>query len=65
VGSFPSAESASREASWIYERTFGRDAFPRNPDFESLARLDKKIVVNQIVNVLHLLHEEKLEVSVS
>lgn len=65
MGSFPPAETASKEASWIYERAFGKDAFWKVPGFESILRVDKEEIVKQISAVLHLVHEEKLEVCLS
>ncbi|CAM6129610.1 unnamed protein product [Calypogeia fissa] len=61
VGSFPPADTASKEASWIYERAFGKDAFWKVPGFENIVRVDKEDIVKQIASVVQLMHEEKLE----
>lgn len=63
VGSFPPPDTSSKEAVWIYERTFARGAFWKVPGFEKIAEVDKEEIVKQIDAVLHLVHEEKLEVA--
>ncbi|KAL2645408.1 hypothetical protein R1flu_012995 [Riccia fluitans] len=62
VGPFPTSDTSGREASWIYERVFGSQAFFRRPEFDAIAMMDKEEIIRQIDNVLRLIHEEKLEI---
>lgn len=62
VGPFPTSDTSAREAVWIYERVFGSQALYRRPEFDKIAKMEKEEIVRQIDNVLHLIHEEKLEV---
>ncbi|BBN03708.1 transcription elongation factor SPT6 [Marchantia polymorpha subsp. ruderalis] len=62
VGPFPTSDTSAREAVWIYERVFGSQALYRRPEFDKIAKMEKEEIVRQIDNVLHLIHEEKLEI---
>jgi hypothetical protein len=48
----------------IFDRAFGDLCVPSLLEFQYLLRLEKPEIVRQIANVLHLVHNEKLEVCV-
>ncbi|KAG0613972.1 hypothetical protein M758_6G142000 [Ceratodon purpureus] len=59
----PSSDLELRQAAeWIFDRAFGDQCVPSCPEFQHLLSLEKPVVVRQIANVLHLVHNEKLEV---
>jgi hypothetical protein len=61
----PSSDLELRQAAeWIFDRAFGDLCVPSLLEFQYLLRLEKPEIVRQIANVLHLVHNEKLEVCV-
>ncbi|KAJ7556307.1 hypothetical protein O6H91_05G078100 [Diphasiastrum complanatum] len=52
----------AREAEWIYETVFGHLAAPMPVEFGQIAKLERAQVVEQITNVLELLHDQKVEI---
>lgn len=63
AGALPSSDLAIKQAAeWIFERAFGHLALPPRPEFGHLTTMDKSVVVGQVADVLHLIHDEKLEV---
>jgi len=59
----PSSDLELRQAAeWIFDRAVGRLRIPCRPEFEHLLNVEKPEIVRQIANVLHLVHNEKLEV---
>lgn len=54
-----------RASEWIFDRAFGHLCLYSRSEFQHLLNMDKYEVVKQIANVLHLVHNEKLEVCVS
>ena len=51
-------------AEWIFDRAFGYLCVPSRPEFQHLLSVEKPEIVGQIGLVLHLVHNEKLEVCV-
>lgn len=63
VGPFPKpGDDKSVEADWIYENVFSSMFGPVKPQLQHIARLDKQAIVQQIMAVLKLMHEQRLEV---
>lgn len=59
----PSSDLELRQAAeWIFDRAVGRLRIPCRPEFEHLLNVEKPGIVRQIANVLHLVHNEKLEI---
>lgn len=51
-----------RASEWIFDRAFGHLCLYSRSEFQHLLNMDKYEVVKQIANVLHLVHNEKLEI---
>ncbi|GBG67748.1 hypothetical protein CBR_g876 [Chara braunii] len=62
IGPAPDSETFQKEAEWIYDRAFGHLATPPRLEFSRIANSSKADVVQQIVEVLTQLHEEKYEI---
>ncbi|GBG67753.1 hypothetical protein CBR_g879 [Chara braunii] len=62
IGPVPDPESFQKEAEWIYDRAFGSSSGSSSPLFAKINAASKAEIVQQIVDVLTQLHEEKFEV---